>query len=367
MEYGLQYKSRCIEPQRGHSSSARFFVATASLVEENQIHVLEVSEEEEDVACCNVYPHAAEVVALSGSPTDANLLFTSSNDVSRANSEVFAVRNRVTLWRLNSDDVNASLERVAELPVHTGDDSRVVTALLWEEALADTLFTVEQGRLLSWTLSTPDKPSQTIALADQLVFVGGASLNPHFSTVVAVCVGDAVLAFDTRDTSSGPVWKLKGDSGFVRDCDFNPNKPYFLCSGGDAGVIRFWDYRKPATFVNQKFAAQQSFLHSHWVTSVEYNPHHDSLVLSSGTDGTVNLYSAKSVSSAPVASNGAAAASAGGQTTDYVISSYDRFRQSVYRACWSSADAWTYASVSYDGKVCFLTVNDKEKMSILTE
>ena len=40
--------------------------------------------------------------------------------------------------------------------------------------------------------------------------------------------------------------------------------------------------------------------HQHWSDRVEYNPHHDQLVLSGGSDGVVNLWRAGSVSSAPM-------------------------------------------------------------------
>lgn len=346
--YALKYRTRVCEPQRGHDGSIRFFLATCSVSEENQIHLVEYNDNDEDVMCVNVYPHSSEVVALAASPSDASLLLTSFNVVRGA-----SVKNQVALWRLAGDESSPKLELVSELP----SSSQTVSSILWEQGFADTVFTVETGRLLGWNvanLSAAASLEVVLSSDDVLAPCGGAALNPHIPTVLGVCVGDSVLGFDTRDAAKQPVWRLKGPADqLVRDCDFNANKPYFLCSGGDDGKLRFWDYRKPNEPVQQNFPASAN--HSHFITSVEYNPHHDSLVLSSGTDGLVNLYCAQSVSSSP------------GSGADYLVSSYNGFSQSAYRAAWASSDAWTFAAISWDGKAMLACVPDKEKMSILTD
>jgi hypothetical protein len=40
LTYGLKYKARALDPQKGHSEASRFFVATCSLVEPNQLHLV---------------------------------------------------------------------------------------------------------------------------------------------------------------------------------------------------------------------------------------------------------------------------------------------------------------------------------------
>ena len=345
--YALKYKTRACEPQKAAEDKIRFLFGTANVVEENQIHLVEWDDDDEDVFCVNVYPHASEVVAMASSPTDASLLATSYTKVSG-----HSVTPQLGIWRMGGDEMHPRLDVVSTL-----ESKGASVALLWEESVPGTLFAVETGgQLRGWDVERGAESMQ-LALGESLVHVGGAALNPHFSTVLAVCVGDSVLGFDTREASGKPVWRLPGDAEHVRDVDFNPNRPYFLCCGGDAGQLRFWDYRKPDEPVEQRFSG-----HSHWLTSVAFNPHHDSLVLSSGTDGAVNLYNAKSVSSS-VSSSLASSSS----VSDYLVSSYDRFSQSVYRAVWSSADAWVYAAVSYDGKALIETVPDKEKMQILVE
>ncbi len=346
--YSLRGRARCLEPQRGHDSSVRFFVGSCNVADSNAIHLVEVDSEEAEVLCVNVYSHASELVALASCPSDASLLASSFSDVSG-----LSVSCRVALWRLAGDESSPRLESVALLP-----RSLRVHALSWEQS--GELWTADERALAAWDVSRGENcqtPALELALGaapDEAprANVGGLALDPHIVSVVAVSVGAEVLGFDRRDAAKQPVWKLKGPAEQV-DCDFNPNKPYFLCTGGVDGVVRFWDYRKPSEPIQQTFPAGAN--HSHHISSVEFNPHHDSLVLSSSTDGLVNLYCAQSVSSSP------------GSASDYLVSSYNGFNDSVYQAKWASSDAWTFGSVSWNGKAYFGGVPDKEKMAILIE
>ena len=51
----------------------------------------------------------------------------------------------------------------------------------------------------------------------------------------------------------------------VRDLDYNPNKPYYLVTGGDDSKIKFWDVRKSAQPLKILTG------HSHWVWNVKFN------------------------------------------------------------------------------------------------
>ena len=50
---------------------------------------------------------------------------------------------------------------------------------------------------------------------------------------------------------------------------------------------------------------------------------------------------------------------------DGVIQSYDDHEDSVYVAEWSSADPWTFASLSYDGRLVVNQVPRNVKFKIL--
>ena len=51
---------------------------------------------------------------------------------------------------------------------------------------------------------------------------------------------------------------------------------------------------------------------------------------------------------------------------DEVIHCYEEHEDSVYSAVWSAADAWVFASLSYDGRLVINHVPSQEKFSILT-
>jgi len=193
--------------------------------------------------------------------------------------------------------------------------------------------------------------------------------------------------------------------------DYNPNKPHLLVTSGKDGLLKFWDLRKtgggyfdeigndndsenlliggPRT----KKKKQRPLLvcrggHNHWATRVKYNPFHDQLILSSGTDSLVNLWRVSTISSAPLltfdeepqrASFGWGATTTTTTTTteeesqptpaqhegpNIRVSRHEHL-DSVNAIAWGAADAWIYVSASYDGKVELNHVPSKEKYKIL--
>lgn len=50
---------------------------------------------------------------------------------------------------------------------------------------------------------------------------------------------------------------------------------------------------------------------------------------------------------------------------DGVLATYNEHEDSVYSVEWSSADPWTFASLSYDGRLVISKVPRAEKYSIL--
>jgi WD40 repeat protein len=62
---------------------------------------------------------------------------------------------------------------------------------------------------------------------------------------------------------------------------------------GDDRKIKIWDLR------NDRAPVKILAGHSHWVWSAKYNPFHDQLIASGGTDNLVNLWRVASCSSAP--------------------------------------------------------------------
>ena len=209
--------------------------------------------------------------------------------------------------------------------------------------------------------------------------------------LVVLARGAGAVGVDARDPTAAAFEIATGSK--CRTLDVNPNRPHFLLTAGEEGALRFWDSRKTA----QPVQSLSRGGHSHWITKARFNPFHDQLVLTSSTDGLVCLWRATSVSSAPLSADadlalgldddplgqldasandddGARAlnlarlraASLHRSEQDGLVRAYDEHRsESVYAVAWSAVDAWTFASISYDGKFFVRNVPSAEKYKII--
>ena len=270
-----------------------------------------------------------------------------------------------------------------------------------------------------------------------------AAWDPHNANLVAVTNPRGITIHDLRAAGGGvssindPLMTdvsaiLAASSRGVgnhrygtTDISYNPNLPNVLTTSGKDGLIKFWDLRtttssssvasgsSSASNPSPTMAAtgasgakhQRRILpikvlrggHTHWSNRVAYNPHHDQLLLSSGTDGIVNLWRVGSVSSAPLLDLDATGDGDGGDNDiiglggggfdedeegedrqdnhgeddggsggggDARVSKFE-FPDSVYDVCWSSTDAWAFLCVGYDGTVSLNHVPSREKYKIL--
>merc|ERR1712025_371796 len=149
----------------------------------------------------------------------------------------------------------------------------------------------------------------------------------------------------------------------IRSIDFNPNKQYYMLTGCDDGCVSVWDVRKCDQVL------QSTRHHSHWVWSTRYNSYHDQLVLSAGSDSRVLMTSLASLSSEPYGAIIDEDQEADGkrpQLEDGIISVWTDHEDSVYTAEWSSADPWSFASLSYDGRLVIGQVPQSVKFTILS-
>ena len=147
----------------------------------------------------------------------------------------------------------------------------------------------------------------------------------------------------------------------IRCVDYNPNRPHHLLSAGLDRRVHLWDLRAPA------HPLKTLLHHTHWVWSARFNRFHDQLLLTVGGE-MVNLWNLLSLSSAPVGelehvATGGGGAAAGGM--DSLIKTYSDHEDSVYSAAWSAYDAWIFATLSYDGRICVNHVPPAEKYKIL--
>jgi len=113
----------------------------------------------------------------------------------------------------------------------------------------------------------------------------------HDANLVTMNQGSNILTFDYWEGCKNAIYTIqKAHRAEITDLDFNPNKPYALCSVSKDCNLRFWDIRK-----QQYFSSFEE--ESHWITGVKYNRFHDQLVLTASSSTYVNLWRVASCSS----------------------------------------------------------------------
>lgn len=286
---------------------------------------------------------------------------------------------------------------------------------LWHPDDGDKLLTCNDGILEFWDVDGGQKV-QEFSLPKALQEQGDS--NPKVapvtdlrwsslfnSKVVAASMGSHVYGIDTRvpDSSSSAIcWIIEDQKcNRIRSIDFNPNSQYYLASGGDSCQANFWDLRQ----TNSPALHLQA--HTHWIWSIRYNPFHDQLVLSGGSDARVALMRAQSIASEPFgqmadfddddgdSSLGKGAQSGGEESIltdktgdeggdkqevpgneraarakdtkkleDAVINVYEEHDDSVYAVEWAT-DPWIFASLGYESRLVINKVPKSEKLNIL--
>lgn len=360
-EISLGVPCRCVSAIWGDKVDSRFVVASCNVQAPNNLYVLRFLEVNE-VALDAILPHASAVSRLVCSRNDPDLVMAVPE-----HSMVAQMYRLPTATGGDGGDTSDALGAPLELEAVSAFQAEdVVLDVAWRDVSEDSNAAVvmldRSGRVSQWDVEVATQLANKDGHAAKTTIQQRVVWDPHsHGTAVAVTRGTAVQILDWRSDSSVPggfVDSFTAHRNPVMDLDYNPNKPYVLTTAGQDGLLKFWDLRKAH---HPLLTARGG--HSHWVASVRYNPFHDQLVLSSGTDSVVNLWRVSSISSAPLLTLDDDASDSDASPNARV----DRYEHgdSVYGATWSASDAWIYMTVAYDGKVTVSHVPSKEKYKIL--
>ncbi|CAL8463698.1 g3232 [Coccomyxa elongata] len=345
--YGLKFQARAMVPFHSEGAQSRWLVGTNALRDENEIQVLEFEPEKDTIRMAEVHSHPQEVWQIAPCPSNPCLLMTVHNEEGL---------HTASLWHMPPE--NGALEQQAELK-----GSSSVRTVAWHQTQPDAALSVEGAKLVHWRLG-----KGTAEVASECANGGseeltGGSWDPHNADRFCTTGGTSVQVWDLRSgQQSGAITEAHGMA--VREVDFAKQQDNLIVTAGDDCKLRL---------KGDGGALAELGGHSHWVWQARFNLQHDSLILSASSDALVNLWYLPSCG-APAASKAQAAATtpvkrpvgpgaAAGK--DGKVQSYGDHEDSVYSVAWSSADPWTFASLSYDGRVAVHRVPSQVKYKIL--
>ncbi|XP_063700858.1 EARP-interacting protein homolog [Culicoides brevitarsis] len=351
--YGVDNQTRSL--CSSNSDVVQFYIGTQSLKPNNQIHCIELLSENEDSpvsykTTVYAFPHG-EIWQLRFSPHESDLMSCVFSEYQ--NSQVTM---KTALLKLPGSEVSPDNEylQFADTQVLETDGSEIKTTE-FNPSDANLLAIVLDDKIK--VMSRAESAYTTIAEVQNgkngPKFTGGKWSQQNANQFIALHEG-AVKSFDTRDMNH-VAWTIEEAHGqqLVRDLDCNPNKQCHLVTGGDDGALKIWDCRS----VKQPVFARSD--HNHWIFSVRFNTFHDSLVLSSSSDNKVILTCARSVSSE--------ADEEGVERTlsDGLLQMFEQHEDSIYCCEWSSVDPFTFASLSFDGRIIISQVPKQYKYQFL--
>ncbi|KAL7320827.1 hypothetical protein PS15m_000675 [Mucor circinelloides] len=367
--FGLRHQARCLTPVTSSTEQSKFLAGTVG-AKDNVVCLLEY-DDDDTIITPTMYNHPEEVWDIVSCPTDEHLLFTCHSPVSGN-----PLNRKATLWRkpaITKDE--GGRDQRHELTSLVTLEQEGIRKVLWDpKEQNQQIIAIDSNQL--YLTSIHDGACQTSLTMDvsptfstdpnspSLHQLKNAVWNPHQPEIITV--GDrTVSGWDLRSGKSS-FSRADAHKSTIRAVDYNPNKPYCVVTGGDDAVVNIWDVRQ----LSQPMMVVEG--HSHWVWSVAFNQLQDQLLLTSGSDTLVNLHNVVSVSSASyLDSSSEDEDDEQGEErdivkpTDGLICTYDQHEDSVYKVAWSPADTWTFASISYAGRVVISQVPTTEKFKIL--
>ncbi|MCP9264347.1 Protein TSSC1 [Dirofilaria immitis] len=386
--YGIDLPARSIVGLPAEQERTLFLVGTLSLKQDNQVCLLGVDDDWLQITKRSFIHPAGEIWNMSSSPSIRTLLphvmllifINLKTSIIPARPPLYAysfreflisthifgkniffgndtVQTGVGLWKMSADESNLVELAQYTSPPKTG---KCVSAEFHPSgnkmaiAVNNSVLIADVTNSLKIECST---------LVDGKIPISTSVWNPHSNgSTLAVAYNTSVKGVDVRSLQEAFYIKHV-NSPRVRNLDFNPNVQHILATCGDDFRVALWDVRK----LDMPLKVLQD--HSHWVWCVKFNPIHDQLLLSAGSDARLFLNSLESLSSESIHSLALEPddnySSPENVLGDERLEKMEEHEESVYSCAWAGNDPWIFASVSFDGRVIVSKVKRHHKYAIL--
>ncbi|GLT31354.1 hypothetical protein SLA2020_060960 [Shorea laevis] len=332
--YGLKYQARCISDVKADTDHTCFINGTLSLKEENEVHLIWLSSDGTELICEGLFAHPNEIWDLVSCPFDERMfstVFFTDNCYFSFFMFIFFVRSLTArnsnesygaaIWQIPElyGQLNSpQLDRIASLDAHVG---KIKCVLWWPSGRHDMLISIDEENIFLWSLDCSKKAAEV-----------------HSKESAATCES-SIQFWDLRT-----IKKTNSiEHAHVHCANYDTKKKHILVTAEDESGICIWDLRMA------RVPVQELPGHTHWTWAVTCNPEHDGLILSAGTDSTVNLWLASTSSSDKLTSDSTVESPS--QQLDPLLNSYSDYEDSVYGLAWSYRELWIFASLSYDGRL----------------
>jgi WD40 repeat protein len=227
--YGIEFQVRSLVSQQD-AEEIRFFVGTQIINNTNQIHLLEV--DDENKLKTKVFLHEeGEIWKLTSSPTDKLLASVYSNNTLMKTSILTIPEN------IFDDPQQENLKFANVEVLDTESHGSEIKTTEFNQTNAQVLATVLDTKVLIFNRA--ESKSQIVAEIGRNAgkFAGGKWNNAN---VFAIMHENGVKAYDTRD-SNHIAWDIpNAHMSFIRDLDINPNKAFTLATVGDDSALKIW-------------------------------------------------------------------------------------------------------------------------------
>ncbi|KAG8632240.1 WD repeat-containing protein DWA2 isoform X1 [Manihot esculenta] len=330
--YGLKYQARCISDVKADTDHTSFITGTLSLREENEVHLIRLSSGGTELICEGLFSHPNEIWDLSSCPFDQRIFSTVFSTGESYGAAVWQIPE--LYGQLNSPQ----LEKIASLDAHSG---KINCILWWPSGRNDKLISIDEENLFLWSLDCSRKAAQVQSKesAGMLHYLSGGAWDPHDVNAVAATCESSIQFWDLRTMNK----TNSIECAHVRNVDYDTKKKHILVTAEDESGIHVWDLRMPMVPIKELPG------HAHWTWAIACNPEYDGLILSGGTDSTVNLWLAPTSTGDGMTSESMVESPT--HLVDPLLNSYSDYEDSVYDLAWSSREPWIFASLSYDGRV----------------